>query len=176
MTHAAILFPELSRRIAAAFYDVFRELGHGYSEHVYQRAVALALSDEGIWYARESPVEVLYKGRPVATYRMDLIVEDAIIVECKVAKRIEPVHCSQVLSYLKATRYDLGLILNFGPAPSFKRVIYRDARQARRDQPHGTRSAHRSATSENRGQDDSELQGRELPNRKLPDRKLPDHH
>ncbi len=148
MTHAALLFPELSRRICSAFFDVFRELGHGYSEKVYQRAMAMALDDAEIWHACESPVEVLYKGRPIATYRMDLIVEDAIIVECKVAKHIEAVHCSQVLSYLKATRYDLGLILNFGPSPSFKRVIYREAREARREGTRATLNAQRPESPE----------------------------
>jgi len=118
----------LGQQIVGVFYEVYRELGHGFLESAYQRAMHIALSERGIHCEREVPVSVQFRGRIVGEYRMDLVANRAFVIECKTADKISPAHHAQLLNYLKATDYNLGLILNFGPKPSFKRLIYESAR------------------------------------------------
>jgi GxxExxY protein len=114
---------ETTREIIGAFFDVYNELGYGFVESVYQRALPLALTARGVRSAREVPLTVRFRGVAVGDYRADLVVEGKVIVESKVADRILPVHEMQLLNYLKATRITLGLVLNFGPKPTFRRLL-----------------------------------------------------
>jgi GxxExxY protein len=93
----------------------------------------IALTDRKIDCEREVPVPVRFRGHVVGESRMDLVANRNLVIECKTAERICPAHHAQLLNYLRATNYDAGLILNFGPKPSFKRLIYETART--RDNP-----------------------------------------
>ena len=119
----ALVDGDLSRKIIGAFYDVYNELGFGFPEALYQRAMPVALAGRGIQCERELLLVVRYKGEVVGSYRADLIVEGKIIVECKVAVRILPVHEAQLLTYLKAGGIKVGIVLNFGPRPTFRRLL-----------------------------------------------------
>lgn len=114
---------ELTREIIGAFYDVYNKLGYGFVESVYQRALPVALAKRGIKSEREVPLSVIYEGKDVGVFRADLIVEKKVIVESKVADKIVQVHEMQLLNYLKATGIKVGLILNFGPQPTFRRMF-----------------------------------------------------
>lgn len=118
-----MIFPELSERLIACFYDVHQNTRFGYFEAMYQRCYVIALEDEAIQVESEIPCTVFFRNRPVGDYRLDLIVEGKVIVECKNCPRILPVHKAQLLHYLRATRPPLGLLLNFGPEASFARVV-----------------------------------------------------
>jgi GxxExxY protein len=113
----------LTREIIGAFFDVYNELGYGFVEAVYQRALPVALDARGIRTKREVPLTVHFRGVSVGAYRADLVAEGKIIVESKVAEKILPVHEMQLLNYLKATNLSVGLILNFGPRPTFRRLL-----------------------------------------------------
>jgi GxxExxY protein len=115
----------LSGQILEAFYDVYGCLKWGFPERFYQRAMGMALTDLGIPWAREVPAKVSYRGREVGVFRLDLVVAETVVVECKVAPRISSAHHAQLLGYLKSTTYELGLVLNFGPEPQVKRLVYR---------------------------------------------------
>ena len=119
----ALVHGDLSREIIGAFYDVYNELGFGFSEVLYQRAMPVALAGRGVHCEQELVLVVRYKGEVVGNYRADLIVEGKIIVECKVAVRILPVHEAQLLTYLKAGGITVGMVLNFGPRPTFRRLL-----------------------------------------------------
>jgi len=119
----ALVHGEVTREIIGAFFDVYNELGYGFVEAVYQRALPVALAMRGVQSARETPLSVWFRGEIVGHYRADLIVEGKVIVECKVADRILPVHEVQLLNYLKATGIAVGLVLNFGPQPTFRRLL-----------------------------------------------------
>ena len=119
----ALVHGDLSREIIGAFYDVYNELGFGFPEALYQRAMPVALAGRGLQCERELLLVVRYKGEVVGSYRADLIVEGKIIVECKVAVRILPVHEAQLLTYLKAGGIKVGMVLNFGPRPTFRRML-----------------------------------------------------
>jgi GxxExxY protein len=119
----ALVHGELTREIIGAFYDVYNELGYGFVESVYQRALPLALITRGIRSERELPLTVRFRGAVVGDYRADLVVEGRVIVESKVAEKILPVHEMQLLNYLRATEITVGLVLNFGPRATFRRLL-----------------------------------------------------
>jgi GxxExxY protein len=110
--------------IVRAFYDVYNELGFGFLESVYREAMTLQLRGLGHVVQQERPVEVKFRGTIVGVYRTDLVVDDKVIVELKCARVLESVHEAQLLNYLKATEFEVGLLLNFGHKPQFKRMIF----------------------------------------------------
>lgn len=122
-TGLALVHGNLSRQIIGAFYDVYNELGFGFPEALYQRAMPVALAGRGVTCEREPMLVVRYKGEIVGNYRADLIVEGKVIVEFKVAVRILPAHDTQLLTYLKAAGINVGMLLNFGSRPTFRRLL-----------------------------------------------------
>jgi GxxExxY protein len=125
----ALVHGQLTREIIGAFFDVYNELGYGFVESVYQRALPLALVARGVRSERERPLTVLFRGCVVGDYRADLVVEEKVIVESKVADKILPVHEMQLLNYLRATGITVGLVLNFGPRPTFRRLLLTSPQQ-----------------------------------------------
>lgn len=118
-----LLHEDLSREIIGAFFDVYNDLRPGFLESVYKRAMLIALNERGIACERERSVTVYFRGTPVGDFRADLFVEEHVIVELKTADKIHAAHEAQVLNYLKATRVHVGFVLNFGPKPSFRRLV-----------------------------------------------------
>jgi len=104
---------ELTGRIIGCAIAVHRELGPGFLESVYQRALAIELRLAGIDFESEKVIHVSYRGQCVATHRVDLIVGGRIVVETKSVDRLDEAHVAQVLSYLRATGLRVGLLLNF---------------------------------------------------------------
>ena len=104
----------LTEKIIGLAIAVHRELGPGFLESVYHRALAMELEDAGISFAVQSPLQVSYKGRSAGLFVADLIVENRLVVELKVCEFIQKIHEVQLVGYLKATGINLGLILNFG--------------------------------------------------------------
>ena len=104
----------LSERVIGAAIEVHRHLGPGLLESAYQRCLEAELRICGVPYRSEVPLPVLYKGQPLdCAYRMDLLVDDRIIVELKAVNELLPVHNAQILTYLKLQRLKLGLVINF---------------------------------------------------------------
>lgn len=106
-------FNDLTSRIIGAAIEVHKELGQGFQEVVYQRALSLELEAAGIEHCREENVKVFYKGRHIDTRRVDFVVGN-IIVEIKARKEFLPEDYIQTLSYLKASEYKIALLINFG--------------------------------------------------------------
>ncbi len=116
--HGNLLFEAETFRIRGAVFEVSRDLGTGFLEAVYQEALALEFAEQDIPFAASPTLGVTYKGRLLSqTYRPDFICFDAIIVELKVVRETTPEHRAQVLNYLKATGFRVGLLVNFGCAP-----------------------------------------------------------
>jgi len=115
---------ELTSQIIKAFYDVYNALGYGFLEKVYQNALVIELQKLGLQVVPQSPIEVRYHGHVVGEYFADVLVEGKVIVEIKAARTLTAAHQAQLLNYLKATPYEVGLLLNFGPTPQIKRKIY----------------------------------------------------
>ena len=120
--------------VIASFYDVYNELGHGFLESVYREAMMIALGSRNVAVEREKTVTVVYRSQTIGVFRTDLVVEDCVIVELKCARTINANHEAQLLNYLKATKYEVGLLLNFGAKPQFRRLILENARNRYRAQ------------------------------------------
>jgi GxxExxY protein len=123
---APLLHRDITDRILNSFYSVYREHGYGYAEGVYVRSLVVELQSRSMAVAREVETTVMYKGVEVGVYRADLIVEGKVLVEAKAITALTKADERQLLNYLKATRVDVGLLLNFGPDPSFRRLIHSD--------------------------------------------------
>ena len=114
---------DVTARIIAAAQEVHRALGPGFEEVIYQRALAYELPAHGLEFDREVWIDVHYKGEQVGRKRVDFVV-DEVMVEIKAKAELEPVHFVQTLSYLKASGYKVGLLLNFGASKlGIKRVV-----------------------------------------------------
>lgn len=118
-----LLHRELTGEIIAAFFTVYGELGYGFVEHVYARAMAIELFVRRVNVSREVPVTVLYKGVTVGNCRADLIVDDTVVVEIKSGEHPSDADRFQLLNYLRSSGKEVGLLLHFGPRPTARRVI-----------------------------------------------------
>ncbi len=105
---------ELTSKIIGCAMRVHRELGNGFQEVIYQRALAIEMRDNGIQFEREFEMPVHYKGHQVGTRRVDFLVERCVSVELKALLVLEPVHFAQGINYLEAYNLEVGLLLNFG--------------------------------------------------------------
>jgi GxxExxY protein len=132
-----MLEERLTGRIIAAFYAVYRNLGFGFLEKVYERALAIELRRRGLRVVCQKPVRVYYMGELVGEYVADLFVEDRVIVELKAAEALHPAHETQLINYLRATEVEVGLLLNFGGTPQFSRKVFSNTRKGARASPGG---------------------------------------
>lgn len=127
---------ELTDAIIGTFYDVYNELGFGFLESVYRKALKLALLEKGLTVEEEVEVSVMFRGRNVGNFKSDLLVNRAILIELKTAESLSPAHEAQLLNYLHATSLELGLLMNFGPKPHVRRFLLDNERkQYRRSTP-----------------------------------------
>ena len=120
---------DLTEKIIAAYYTVYNTLGYGFLEKVYENALAIELTKMGLKAIQQPAIAVYYQGQAVGNYSADLLINDLIIVELKAARSLTPDHEAQLLNYLKATHYEVGLLLNFGPQPQIKRKSYDNERK-----------------------------------------------
>jgi len=122
---------EITDKILYAFFKkVYHKLGYGFLEKVYENALASELRRMGLKVIQQAPIRVYYEGEVVGEYYADLVVEGVVIVEIKAARWILPEHEAQLLNYLRATTYEVGLLLNFGPKPEFRRKVMDNSRKA----------------------------------------------
>ena len=120
---------ELSEKIIKAFYTVYNTLCYGFLEKVYRNAMSIELQQMGLKVVPESKITVFYQGQIVGEYFADLLVEDTIVVELKATSAITEDHKAQLLNYLKATPYEVGLLFNFGPKAEISRKAYDNDRK-----------------------------------------------
>jgi GxxExxY protein len=121
---AEIVHKELSYAIIGAAMEVHRELGPGFLEAVYEKALAHELTQRGITYEEQKLLPVYYKEQLVGEYKADFAIEGKIIVELKSIPALNPVHEAQVLNYLAATKMQLAILINFGAASlQTKRIV-----------------------------------------------------
>ncbi len=126
---------DLTERIIGLFYDVYNELGHGFLESVYEQALAIAFAQTGTTVERQVPVLVWFRGQKVGDFRADMMVERKVLLELKAARTIDEAHEKQLLNYLRATDIEVGLLLNFGVKPQFRRLVYENERKKIRVDP-----------------------------------------
>jgi GxxExxY protein len=120
---------ELTEQIIGAFYMVYSALGYGFLENVYVKALMIELNRKGITAHDNLQIQVFYLGQLIGEYYADMVVNNLVILEIKAAKTLVTEHEAQLLNYLKATPYEVGLLLNFGPKPETKRRSFDNSRK-----------------------------------------------
>ena len=121
---------EITDVILNVFYKrVYAQLGYGFLEQVYENAMAYEVQESGLSVARQQKIDVYYRGIVVGEYFADLVVDEKVIIELKAAQQLLPQHEAQLLNYLRATQYEVGLLLNFGPKPTHLRRAFDNNRK-----------------------------------------------
>jgi len=122
-------YKELTEKIIGIFYRVYNNLGYGFLEKVYEKAMMIEFKRGDIPAISQYPIKVFYEGAIVGEYFTDIIVDDKVIVEIKAVRNLALENEAQLLNYLKATDKEVGLLLNFGPKPEIKRKIFDNFRK-----------------------------------------------
>ena len=120
---------ELTQKIIEAFYAVYNTLGYGFLEKVYENALCIELIRRSFQVEQQKPIKVSYGDDVVGEYFADLVINNLVLLEIKAVKTFLPEHEAQLLNYLKATPYEVGLLLNFGPQPQQKRRSFENNRK-----------------------------------------------
>ena len=129
-------YSDLTSKIIGCAMRVHSALGNGFQEVIYQRALAIEMTDSGIAYSREHEMPVYYKQQQIGTRRVDFLVEGVISVELKAIIQLEDVHLSQAINYLEAYDLEVGLLVNFGAKSlEFKRVSNKKFKQKNQGNP-----------------------------------------
>ena len=123
---------EITGAIIRAFFEVYNTLGTGMPEYVYMRALQRETCASGHRVELEVPVAVHYKGEEVALLRLDMLVDGAVVVEAKSTDDLHPGAMRQLYNYLRATAYEVGLLLHFGQQPKFYRLECPNVRKRHR--------------------------------------------
>ncbi len=127
-----LLHKDLTDQILKAFYKVYNTLGSGFLEKVYENSMLIELREKGLDVVQQQPIKVYYGSVLVGDFYADLVVNDLVILELKAAEAINPAHDAQLGNYLKATTVEVGMLLNFGDKPEFKRRILTNDRKKQR--------------------------------------------
>jgi len=132
---------DLCHDIVQVFYTVYNELGFRFLEAVYEEALAIAMKEAGFTVSRQVATPIWFRGRKIGDYKADLVVNNAVLIELKAARALDSSHEAQTLNYLRATEFEVALLLNFGPKPQFRRLVFENERK-------GGRIASRAASTQ----------------------------
>lgn len=135
MSNIILVEEQITRSIIGAFFEVYNTLGFGFLEQVYSAAMEDELRRRGHTVVSELSVNISYKGRIIAQQRLDMVVDDVIVVENKSTVQLPPFASRQLLNYLQATTFTVGLVLHFGPVAKFHRVVHTEKGKNPRNQP-----------------------------------------
>ena len=119
----------ITEKILKAYYNVYNSLGFGFLEKVYEKALLIELQELGLTVESQKQINVYYKNKLVGNYFTDIIVEGKVILELKASDFLLSCHSSQLYNYLKSTKIEVGLLLNFGEKPEFKRIVFSNDRK-----------------------------------------------
>jgi GxxExxY protein len=126
MSKVSLVEERLTHSIIGAFYEVYRTLGFGFLEHVYTLAMERELIARNHRISRELSVRIMYKGEELCTQRIDMVVDDKVVVEIKSTFHLHPSADRQLYSYLRASNLEVGLLLHFGREAKFYRSYHRN--------------------------------------------------
>lgn len=126
-----MLHEALTGEIISCFYKVYNKLGYGFLEKVYENALVIELEKVGFEYKKQFPIRVYYEEKKVGDYYADIVVDGKVILELKAAESLCEEHEYQLINYLKATKIEVGLLLNFGKEPEFRRKIFTNKKERR---------------------------------------------
>ena len=121
-----IVYPDLSYEIMGAIFEVHKKLGPGFLESIYEKALIQELSNRGMKVETQKIIDLTYKNKKIGIHRLDLVVEDKVVLELKTVERFSVHHKAQLTSYLKASGFNLGILINFSKSKvEYNRVLIR---------------------------------------------------
>ena len=121
----SLLHEELTEKVIGVCFEVSNELGSGFLESVYQKALTIALTQKGLTVEAQVPLKVKFRGQVVGDFYADILINSKLILELKSTKSINPEHEAQMINYLEATGLNVGLIINFGRTKlEWKRLVF----------------------------------------------------
>jgi len=129
--NADLKYRELTQKIIGVFYEVYNELGHGFLESVYQKSLILALTQADLIVHSPVDIPVYFRGHRVGAFEADVLVDKCVLLELKAVRTLDNSHQAQLLNYLRATDIEIGVLLNFGVKPEFKRLVFDNLRKTR---------------------------------------------
>jgi GxxExxY protein len=115
---------DITKAIIGVFYEVYNELGHGFLESVYESSLEIALKSAGLLVRRQIEIPVWFRKHKVGDFSADMLVNQCVLIELKGIRTLDLAHQAQLLNYLRATEIEVGLLINFGLKPEFKRLVY----------------------------------------------------
>lgn len=119
-----IKYKDITDTVLKSFYEVYNELGDGFLESVYENALDIVLKEQGLSVERQKGLSVFFRGKNIGDFKTDLLINKKILIELKAVRSIDPAHEAQLINYLKASDIEVGLLLNFGRKPEFKRFVF----------------------------------------------------
>jgi GxxExxY protein len=122
-------YSDLTGKILGCFFQVHKELGYGFSEKVYENALAILMRENGLTVEQQVRLQVYYHNQTVGEYIADMVINEVVLLELKATEKLIDDHAAQLLNYLKATNIEVGLLLNFGPTAEFRRKVYDNERK-----------------------------------------------
>lgn len=125
----------VTEKIIASFYEVYNELGHGFLESVYEKALIMVLKDKGLSIIQQHRLPVWFREKKIADFVADVVVENLVLIELKAVRSFDTSHEAQLLNYLRATEIEVGLLLNFGLKAEMKRMVFDNQRKGIRENP-----------------------------------------
>ena len=117
-------YSDITSKVIKAFFKVYNSLGFGFLERVYENAMFIELNNMGLNVEKQKRLVVYYENQQIGNYFADFLIEEKVIIELKAVERLVEEHELQIINYLRATDLEVGLILNFGKKPEFKRKIF----------------------------------------------------
>ena len=124
-----MLHEELTQKVIAVFFEVYNELGHGFLESICQTAMVMALRQAGLTVEQEVPFQVWFRGVRIGRFEADIVVNRVVLIEIKSASALHPWNEAQLLNYLRVSSIEVGLLMNFGPKPEYRRRIFTNDRK-----------------------------------------------
>lgn len=118
------LHSDITGLIIKCYYKVYNTFGYGFLEKVYERAMIIELEKVGLVCIQQCSINVYYESKSIGFYLADIIVNGKVIIEIKATEIISDAHETQLTNYLRATEIEVGLLLNFGKKPAFKRRVF----------------------------------------------------
>jgi|SRR5579871_1488566 len=120
---------QVTEKIIGVFFQVFNELGLGFLECVYEQAMAIALAEAGLNVKRQVSIPVWFRGQQIGDFKADMLIERNVLLELKAVRTIDLAFEKQLLNYLRANDIEVGLLLNFGHKPEFRRLVFENSRK-----------------------------------------------
>ncbi len=126
---AELLYKDLTEKIIKVFLDVYNHLGYGYSKDIYIEALAYEMHTQGLVYEKEVPIEIFYKEIKVGQYKLDFCNEEKVLLLIDTNEKVSETAEYAIINHLKSTKFEVGLVLNFGRKPEVRRKIFQNARK-----------------------------------------------